>query len=349
MTPVGPDPHAAPRPPPGERPALPLLGGAVPRARAARRSAPRPYPRLRAAAPLPRRAAAPVGRHAPPAARRRTARAARRLRRHRRAARRGAGARRRGVRRLRRVAALPGHHPAGRPRLDLRPQRQRPRGQPPAADDLGEPVADRAPARGGDRARRSARRSTPRATHRAGREAGAATPSSPTSPAGSTTRWPPRSRRSTCPGIVVPRGAEALRAGRRPGPLGARPGRRRQRRPLRPRAAVRRRAHRRARRAVIEKDPDGRTIPGGEHQRVPAAARRRPRAHDRPLDAVRDRARPRRPDPRQGRQGRHRDRRRARRPARSSRWPTSPPTPRPARSSPPATTWARPRSTSPAR
>ena len=59
---------------------------------------------------------------------------------------------------------------------------------------------------------------------------------------------------------------------------------------------------------VIEKDPDGRTIPGGEHERVPAAARRRPGAHDRSLDAVRDRTGAGGPDPRQGRQGRHRHR-----------------------------------------
>ncbi len=100
---------------------------------------------------------------------------------------------------------------------------------------------------------------------------------------------------------------------------------------------------------VIEKDPDGRTIPGGEHERRPAAARRRPRAHDRPLDAVRDGAGPGRPDPRQGRQGWDGDRVPPRRRARSSPWPTSPRTPRPARSWRPATTWAPPRCTNRAR
>ena len=269
MTPVGPDPHPPPpRPSPRERPALPhrRRGGAA-RARAARPPGRAPYPR-----PRRRRAAPSSGPPRRSPALRLVATLLvllRRLRGDRRAAGPGPGARRRGVRRLRRVAALPGHHPARRPRLDLRPQRQRPGGEPPAADGVGEPVADQAPARGGRRPRRSARpRRRGHATQLAEKLAGDAA-------------FTYVARRVDdevaaaiedldLPGIVVPRGAQALHAGRRPGPLGARqvgvdndglfglerqyddaltgePGD-----------------------AVIEKDPEGRTIPGGD---APAGAR----------------------------------------------------------------------------
>ena len=118
MTPVGPSrhPHAAPRPPPGDAP------NGAPRPAARRRGgaarAPRRAPAARARAydrPLPSRPGRHlVGRRAGPGCASCGALLvlARRLRRHRRAARRGAGARRRRVHDLRRVAAVPGHHPA---------------------------------------------------------------------------------------------------------------------------------------------------------------------------------------------------------------------------------------------
>ena len=182
---------------------------------------PRPYPRRARPRRRPRRGRRAGRPHVRLVAH--DARAAGRLRGDRRAPRPGPGAGRGRVRRLRRVAALPGHHPARRPRLDLRPQRERPGRQPPAADDLGEPVADQAPARGGGGPRRSAR---PRRRRPA-------------------TRW----RRSWAAtreftyvarrvddevaaavggprpaGHLVHRGAQALHAGRRPRPIGARRG-----------------------------------------------------------------------------------------------------------------------------
>ena len=214
---------------------------------------------------------------------------------------------RRRVHDLRRVAAVPGHHAAGRPRLDLRSQRLRPGGEPAAADGVGEPAADRAPARGGHRAGRTAR-ARPRRHDRAGRASCRGDAEFVYVARRVDDEVAAAIAELELPGRRLPRGARAHRAGRRPGPLGARSGRRRQRRPLRPRAAVRRRPHRRARRADHREGP---RRPHHPRRRAPAragAARRRPRAHHRPLDAVRDRARARRADPRQGRQGRHRDR-----------------------------------------
>ena len=110
----------------------------------------------------------------------------------------------------------------------------------------------------------------PRRHHRARREAAAATPSSPTSPAASTTRWPPPIAELELPGVafleeperIAPAGDLARSVLGQVGvdndglsglekqyddALTGEPGE-----------------------LVIEKDPDGRTIPGGEHQRVPA-------------------------------------------------------------------------------
>ena len=312
MTPVGPGiSHAAPRPPPRRhRPA----------------KAPRPAARrqggvARAPAPIAGRVAAcvrPTGavargapplrpaRPAAPPPRSRPARAARRLRDDRRPPRRRAGAQRRPVHELRRVPALPGHHPARRPGFDLRSQRLRPRGQPPAADRVGEPEAHRAPARGGHRAGRAAgpRRGRDQPARRTGCRA---TPSSSTWRGASRTTSPPPSRSSPFPASPSWRSRSASR--RRatwPDPCSGRSGWTTTACPAWRGSTTTR--------SPVTRRADHREGPRGPHhpgRRAPArarAARRRPRAHHRPIDAVRDRAGARRPDPRQGRQRRHRDR-----------------------------------------
>ncbi len=132
------------------------------------------------------------------------------------------------------------------------------------------------------------------------------------------------------------RGAEAVRAGRRPRPLGPRPGRAWTTRVSRgSRSSTTTPSPGEPGQLVIEKDPDGRTIPGGEHERVPAE-----RGDD--LVLTIDRSMQYEAERALAAQIIGQGRPRAARPscpvpapARSWPWPTSPPTPRPARSWPP--------------
>ena len=191
-----------------------------------------------------------------------------------------AGPRRRALRRLRRGAAHPADRAVGRPGLDLRPQRQRPRHLDPAdarsgptpasiADPAGA-ARQLAPVLGLDEAGGARACCGPRA-------------GSCTWPARSATTWPTAVRDLDLDGVLLSRGAGPLQPRRRPGRRAPRPGRRRRRRAC-PASSCSSTTTCRASPggSMVERDPDGPHHPRRPPPDRPGGAGRRPRAHARP-------------------------------------------------------------------